>query len=276
MEQRDILGHGGDRLPQTLLRYLGDVLATDENASFLHVVESLDEGKQCRLAAARRTNQADPLAGFDVEIEIGEDLLPVRIMEGDIAQGDASAIASERLRLGAIAKGVGGQQRGERLGKARHMLRHVHQRHRKIPGGVEHGNTESADEHHLAWRDEALLPEQNRPSDQRQRQQDSDGGVQQSQPLQIEQAPLSRDYFATNGPVEAAMLAVNSAKRQDDGHVADHVDHLAVNRGGPMRILMVQGLAAGSDAEHGDDNRACDQAQRRRHRPTDRHEQNDG
>ena len=134
--------------------------------SFLHVVESLDEGKQCRLAAARRTNQADPLAGFDVEIEIGEDLLPVRIMEGDIAQGDASAIPSERLRLGAIAKGVGGQQRGERLGKARHMLRHVHQRHRKIAGGVEHGNTESADEHHLAWRDESLLPEQNRPSDQ--------------------------------------------------------------------------------------------------------------
>ena len=111
---------------------------------------------------------------------------------------------------------------------------------------------------------------------QRQGQQDGDGRVQQSQPLQIEQAPLSRDYFATDGPVEAAMLAVDPAKRQDDGHVADHVDHLAVNRRGPMRILMVQGLAAGSDAEHGDDNRTCDQAQRRRHRPTDRHEQNDG
>ena len=99
--------------------------------------------------------------------------------------------------------------------------------------------------------------------------------MQQSQPLQIEQAPLSRDYFATNGPVEAAMLAVDPAKRQDDGHVADHVDHLAVNRRGPMRILMMQGLAAGSDAEHGDDNHARDQAQRRRHRQTDGDEQND-
>src|SRR4029078_9317135 len=78
MEQRDVLGHGGDRLPQTLPRYLGDILATDENFSFLHVVESLDEGKQCRLAAPRRTNQADPLACSDVEIAISGGLPPAR------------------------------------------------------------------------------------------------------------------------------------------------------------------------------------------------------
>ena len=109
-------------------------------------------------------NQADPLPGLNVQIEIGEHLLSVRITEADIAQGDASGIAPERLSLRMIAKGMGDQKRGERLGESRHVLRHVDKCDGQITGGVEHGNTESTDEHHLAGGDQALLPNKRKRS----------------------------------------------------------------------------------------------------------------
>jgi hypothetical protein len=41
---------------------------------------------------------------------------------------------------------------------------------------------------------------------------DSNDCVHQSQPLQVEQASLSRHQFAADRPVESAMLAVRSAE----------------------------------------------------------------
>jgi len=170
MEQRDVLRHRGDGCPKTVLGHLHDILAADKNTAFSHVVEPLDKREQPRLPAARTADETDPLTGFDVQIEIGKHLFATRIGKADVAEGDAAGIPLQRHRLRMVAKVMRDQEGGERLGKARHVLRCVDEGDGEIARGMEHGNTESANEHHLARRDQVLLPEQNGPRHQRDRQ----------------------------------------------------------------------------------------------------------
>ena len=53
-----------------------DVLAVDQDAAALDVVEALQQGEQGGLAAARLADQPDPLAGLEPQAEIVEDLAP--------------------------------------------------------------------------------------------------------------------------------------------------------------------------------------------------------
>ena len=64
MEQRNVLRHDGDGFAQALLRDARDVLAVDQDAARLHVVETLQQREQRRLAAAGTADEADPLAGL--------------------------------------------------------------------------------------------------------------------------------------------------------------------------------------------------------------------
>ena len=50
MEQRDLLRHDRDRVAQGILAHLGERLPVDQEAAALHVVESLHQGDQRRLA----------------------------------------------------------------------------------------------------------------------------------------------------------------------------------------------------------------------------------
>jgi hypothetical protein len=81
MEQRDVLRHHRQRRTQAFLRHASDVLAADGDAAALHIVEALEQGEDRRLAAARRADQADALLRFDAQIEVGEHVAAVRIME---------------------------------------------------------------------------------------------------------------------------------------------------------------------------------------------------
>src|SRR5262245_41398392 len=103
-------------------------------------------------------DQTDFLPGFDMEIEVGEDLLAVGITEAGIAQCDASRIPFEGLGVGEIAEIVGAQECGERLGKTSHMLGHIDECNSEIARGVQYGKTERADEYDLARCHEPLLP----------------------------------------------------------------------------------------------------------------------
>src|SRR5262245_1569997 len=103
-------------------------------------------------------DQTDLLPGFDMEVEVGKDLLAVGILEADIAQCDASGIPFEGLCVGKIARIVGNQERSERLGKASHMLCHIDERNSEIASSVEYGKAERADEDDLARCHEPLLP----------------------------------------------------------------------------------------------------------------------
>src|SRR5262245_5798895 len=157
-------------------------------------------------------DQTDFLAGFDMEIEVGKDLLPVGITEADIAQCDASGIPFEGLCVAEIAKIVGDQERSQRLGKASHMLGHIDERHSEIAGGMQYGKTERADKYDLARCHEPLLPQQNRPTQQADGQQHRDRRVQQPKPFEVEKASLPNNHVTTDGAIEAPMFAVDPTK----------------------------------------------------------------
>ena len=59
-----------DGRAQALLRHPRDILAVDQDAAVLHVVEPLQQREQRRLAAARMADQADALARVQPQIQI--------------------------------------------------------------------------------------------------------------------------------------------------------------------------------------------------------------
>ena len=68
--------------------------------------------------------------------------------------------------------------------------------------------------------------------------------------LEIEQASAPRVHLAIDGGVEAAMLAQEAAERAHQRHIADDVDHLAVDGRGLAGEVVMQRPAGGGEAEH--------------------------
>jgi hypothetical protein len=102
MKHRDILWHDADSVAQAILRNARYVLAIEENLSALDIVESLQQCEQCRLAAAGMTDKANLLAWHQVEREIMENLLAVRISEIDMVELHAGATPNKWLSFGMI------------------------------------------------------------------------------------------------------------------------------------------------------------------------------
>ena len=67
MEERGVLRDDADLRAQAFLRDLGDVLAVDEDATPLEVVEAQQQIDQRRLAGAGAADQPDPFTGLDGE-----------------------------------------------------------------------------------------------------------------------------------------------------------------------------------------------------------------
>ena len=71
------------------------------------------------------------------------------------------------------------------------------------------------------------------------------------------------------------VLAPHAAERAHQRHVADHVDHLAVDGGRLVGEFVMQRLAGGGEAEHRDHDHAADRRERQRHRQADRRHESD-
>jgi hypothetical protein len=61
------------RCAQAFLADLGDVLPIDQDPPALHVVQAQQQVDQGRFAGAGRPDQADFLAGLDVQVETADD-----------------------------------------------------------------------------------------------------------------------------------------------------------------------------------------------------------
>ena len=138
VEQGNVLRDNTDGLAQALLCDPSDILAVDQDPAVLRVVETLQQCEQSRFTAARRTNEADAFARHEADAEILENLLAVAVAEVDALEPDAGAAPYQRFGLGMIAQLVRDQQRSQCLREAGNVLRYVDQRHREIPGGVQH------------------------------------------------------------------------------------------------------------------------------------------
>ena len=184
----------------------------------------------------------------------------------DLFDLHARAMARQRHGFGVVVQFVRHQQRDQRFRQAGHVLGHVDQRDGEIARRMQHGHAERADQHDLARRRAAGLPQRDRPGEQTDRQNDGGNGVRQAELLQIGQAAPARLHLPLHAVIEARMLALQSAKRPDERHIADGVDHLAVDRGGFVRELMMVRRTGGGELEHPDDENAGDEQQHRGHR----------
>ncbi len=79
---------------------------------------------------------------------------------------------------------------------------------------------------------------------------DRHDGMKDAQLLQIEQAPPPRVHFAIDRRLEAAVLAKNAAERPHQRHIADDVDHLAVDGRGLVGEVVMQRPAGRGEAKH--------------------------
>ena len=65
VQERGVLRHHGDLPPQRILRHAGDVLAVDQDAPALEVVQAQQQRGDRGLAGAARADEPDLLAGRD-------------------------------------------------------------------------------------------------------------------------------------------------------------------------------------------------------------------
>ena len=139
-----------------------------------------------------------------------------------------------------------GQQGADRFLQPRDVLRQIDQRHGQIARAVQDAERQRGDQHEVADRGLALLPQQNAPGDHAGDQRRGDHGMDQPQPLQVEQAGASRAHLDADRGTDALLLAERGAERPHHAHVADHVDQFAVDR---RRLAMRScGAAASRDA----------------------------
>ena len=168
-----------------------------------------------------------------------------------------------------VAQFVRQQQGGNRFGQAGDMLGHIDQRHREVARGVQYRKPQRADQHDVAGGGAPVLPEHDNPGQQRDRQDDGDRRMGEPQFFQIAQAASARRQFPVDGRVKPAVLEAEAAKRAHQRHVADDIDHLAVDGRGLVREFVVQRLARGGQVKHRDHHGAGDNNQARRHRQAD-------
>ena len=97
VEQRRILRHDADRLAQALERDVADILAIDQNASFLYIVVAEEQAQDCGFSAAGRTHDGDLLAGGDGEVQVLEDGAVGTVTEGYVFEFDFALGKDERF-----------------------------------------------------------------------------------------------------------------------------------------------------------------------------------
>ena len=92
--------HDADLPPQPGGIDLADIDAVDQDLAALDAIEPLDELRQSRLAGARSADDADDLAGRDVEIDVLEHVGRVHaVAEGEAADLDR-AFGGRKIGVG--------------------------------------------------------------------------------------------------------------------------------------------------------------------------------
>ena len=104
VQQRGVLRDHADLRAQAVLRHVGDVLAVDQDAARLDVVEAQQQVDERGLAGARAADQADLLARADLQRQPVDDTRAVAgaVGEADVLEADLAARhrAAARRRAG--------------------------------------------------------------------------------------------------------------------------------------------------------------------------------
>ena len=74
------LEHYGYLVPQDLCVVFADIHTAYTDRALVHIVETADQVHQTALARAGAADDADGLAAFDMEVDIGEGILPASVL----------------------------------------------------------------------------------------------------------------------------------------------------------------------------------------------------
>src|SRR5690606_13159897 len=102
MQQRRVLRDHADVPAQRLLRDLGDVLPVDRDPPRLNVVEAEQQVHERRLAGARAADEADLLAGADLERQVLYHAGLRGVVEAHVLEADLAAGHDELARIRAV------------------------------------------------------------------------------------------------------------------------------------------------------------------------------
>ena len=101
-EEEALLEDDPDLAAQRLQRHAAEVVAVDEHGAAVGVMEARHEHRQRRLARAAGSDERDPLAGRDPQIDAGEHGGPIAVVEVDPAQLDLAAQPRQLDRVGRV------------------------------------------------------------------------------------------------------------------------------------------------------------------------------
>ena len=108
--QRDVLAHRAglepgvlqdhaEILPEAVARDTAHIVPVDGDRAAVHVVKAHEQIDERRLAAARRADDGDALAGADIEVHILEQRRLRHVAERHMLQRDAARHVRERFRI---------------------------------------------------------------------------------------------------------------------------------------------------------------------------------
>src|SRR5699024_2770607 len=101
-KEEDILLYNTDFLAQRVASDIADVVTVDRDGAAGYLIKTRNQMAQGGLAAARRTDDSNHLALWEVDRNVGKNLFALVIVEGDIVEGDVSADIAERLCAGVL------------------------------------------------------------------------------------------------------------------------------------------------------------------------------
>jgi hypothetical protein len=148
-----------------------------------------------------------------MQLEVIENRPAARVGERHSLEVDASALRHQFDGVRAVGHAVRFQQCAHRFGETRDVLRDVDEGDGEVTRAVQDGEAERADQHDVAGRSPAVVPQPQRPAEQAGRQHGRDDRVQETQLLQIKQALLARIHFGFDGRAEARLLANRHTER---------------------------------------------------------------
>ena len=206
-EEHVLLQHDGDLVAQRLDVVAAHVDAADLHAAAGHVIEPGNQADQARLGGARAAQNADRLAGGDVQIHIAQDVLAAAVGEVHMLKVDG-AIRDRRHR------GLG---RGDIRPLVKHLLDALRRGHRLRDHDKDHR------EHHQAHQDVHDVGQQARQLAGRQARAPDDH--LRAQPAQQQDAQVDAAHH-------------DRLHEGDDALGADGVAIQVVRRAGEFLILM--------------------------------------
>ena len=99
VEQHGVLRNNADGTAQAGLRDIAQILVVDRNPAAGHVVKTVQQPRDGRLARARRTNHRKRVAGLDVETDAFQNLPFGVISEMHIVKHNRPATDRQRRRI---------------------------------------------------------------------------------------------------------------------------------------------------------------------------------